>query len=102
MTPEERRSLLRRAFDAAVAAAHPSVSMPPHFPPPPKGKVVILAAGKGAGACAEAAERHYRETYGLGPDRLTGLAVTRHGHARPTEFVKVVEAGHPVPDAAGL
>ncbi|PZQ16155.1 MAG: glycerate kinase [Ancylobacter novellus] len=102
MTPEERRSLLRRAFDAAVAAAHPSVSMPPHFPAPPKGKVIILAAGKGAGACAEVAERFYRETHGLGRDRLTGLAVTRHGHARPTEFVKVVEAGHPVPDAAGL
>lgn len=102
MTPDERRSLLRRAFEAAVAAAHPSVCMPPHFPAPPKGKVIILAAGKGAGACAEVAETFYRETHGLGPDRLTGLAVTRHGHARPTEFVKVVEAGHPVPDAAGL
>ncbi|RXF73283.1 glycerate kinase type-2 family protein [Hansschlegelia zhihuaiae] len=102
MTPDERRALLRRAFDAGVAAAHPAVCMPPHFPAPPKGRIVVLAAGKGAGACAEVAERFYRETHGLGPDRLTGLAVTRHGHARPTEFIKVVEAGHPVPDAAGL
>ena len=102
MSPDERRSLLRRAFDAGVAAAHPAVCIPPHLPAPPKGRVIVLAAGKGAGACAEVAEKFYREKYGLGPDRLTGLAVTRHGHARPTEFVKVVEAGHPVPDAAGL
>lgn len=102
MTPDERRTLLRRAFDAGVAAAHPSVCLPPHLPAPPKGKVVVLAAGKGGGACAEIAERFYRDAHGLGPDRLTGLAVTRHGHARPTEWIKVVEAGHPVPDAAGL
>ncbi|WP_020181245.1 glycerate kinase [Methylopila sp. M107] len=102
MTPDERRALLRRAFDAGVAAAHPSVCIPPHLPEPPKGRVIVLAAGKGGGACAEVAEKFYREKYGLGPDRLTGLAVTRHGHARPTEFVKVIEAGHPVPDAAGL
>ena len=102
MTPDERRTLLRRAFDAGVAAAHPSICLPPHFPAPPKGRVIVLAAGKGGGACAEVAETFYRETYGLERDRLTGLAVTRHGHARPTEFVKVVEAGHPVPDAAGL
>lgn len=102
MTPDERRALLRRAFDAGVAAAHPAICIPPHLPEPPKGRVIVLAAGKGGGACAEVAEKFYRETHGLGPDRLTGLAVTRHGHARPTEFVKVVEAGHPVPDAAGL
>ncbi len=102
MTPDERRALLRRAFDAGVAAAHPAICIPPHLPEPPKGRVVVLAAGKGGGACAEVAEKFYREKYGLGPDRLTGLAVTRHGHARPTEIIKVVEAGHPVPDAAGL
>ncbi|MFD1332729.1 glycerate kinase [Methylopila musalis] len=102
MTPDERRSLLRRAFDAGVAAAHPAVCLPAHLPAPPKGRVIVLAAGKGGGACAEIAETFYRETHGLGPDRLTGLAVTRHGHARPTQWIKVVEAGHPVPDAAGL
>ncbi|MFD1703150.1 glycerate kinase [Methylopila henanensis] len=102
MTPDERRSLLRRTFDAGVAAAHPAVCLPAHLPAPPKGRVIVLAAGKGGGACAEIAEKFYRETYGLGPDRLLGLAVTRHGHARPTEWIKVVEAGHPVPDAAGL
>jgi hydroxypyruvate reductase len=102
MTPDERRTLLRRAFDAGVAAAHPAICIPPHLPAPPKGRVIVLAAGKGAGACAEVAEKFYREKYDLGPDRLTGLAVTRHGHSRPTEWVKVIEAGHPVPDAAGL
>ncbi|GLK57319.1 hydroxypyruvate reductase [Methylopila capsulata] len=102
MTPDERRQLLRRAFDAGVAAAHPAVCIPAHLPAPPKGRVIVLAAGKGGGACAEIAEKVYREQYGLGPDRLIGLAVTRHGHARPTEWIKVIEAGHPVPDAAGL
>ena len=102
MTPDERRALLRRAFDAAVAAAHPEICIARNLPDPPKGKVIVLAAGKGGGACAEVAEKFYREKHGLGPDRLTGLAVTRHGHKRPTEFIPVIEAGHPVPDAAGL
>jgi hydroxypyruvate reductase len=51
---------------------------------------------------AEVAERHYVERCGVPPQRVCGLAVTRHGYARPTRFVRVVEAGHPVPDAAGL
>lgn len=51
---------------------------------------------------AEVAERHYLQEHGLSPDRIGGLAVTRHGYARPTRLVRVVEAGHPVPDAAGL
>jgi hydroxypyruvate reductase len=63
---------------------------------------VILAAGKAAGAMAEVAERHYVDQCGLGPNRITGLAVTRHGYGRPTRFVRHIEAGHPVPDAAGL
>ena len=51
---------------------------------------------------AEVAERHYVDRCGVAADRLTGLAVTRHGYGRPTRFVRVIEAGHPVPDAAGL
>ena len=70
--------------------------------PAPKGKVICLAAGKGAAAMAAAAERHYLDTLGLDPSRLTGLATTRHGHGVPTRRIRVVEAGHPVPDEAGL
>jgi glycerate 2-kinase len=97
------RDLLRAMYDAAVRAAHPEFCLPPRLPPPPaKGRIVLLAAGKAAGSMTRVAESFYRDRYGLGPDRLTGLAVTRIGYAEPTEFMRVVEAGHPVPDAAGL
>jgi glycerate 2-kinase len=98
----DRRPLLRAIFDAAVAAAHPDVVLSAHLRPAPKGKVICLAAGKGAAAMAAAAERHYLDALGLDPVRLTGLATTRHGHGVPTRRIRVVEAGHPVPDEAGL
>jgi len=98
----DRRALLRTIFDAAVAAAHPDTILAQHLPPPPSGRVIVLAAGKGAAAMAAAAERHYLDDNGLAPARLTGLATTRHGHGVPTRRVKVIEAGHPVPDEAGL
>src|SRR4051794_29372157 len=98
----DRRPLLRTIFDAAVAAAHPDVVLASHPPPAPVGKVICLAAGKGAAAMAAAAERHYLDTLKLDAARLTGLATTRHGHGLPTRRIKVVEAGHPVPDEAGL
>ena len=63
---------------------------------------MVLAAGKAAAAMAEAAERHYVDRCGFPASRIGGLAVTRHGYARPTRYVRVIEAGHPVPDAAGL
>ncbi len=98
----DRRPLLRAIFDAAVAAAHPDVVLAAHLRPAPKGRVICLAAGKGAAAMAAAAERHYLDALGLDPARLTGLATTRHGHGVPTRRIKVIEAGHPVPDEAGL
>jgi glycerate 2-kinase len=98
----DRRPLLRAIFDAAVAAAHPEIVLSAHLPPPPKGKVICLAAGKGAAAMAAAAERHYLDALGLEPSRLSGIATTRHGHGVPTRRIRVVEAGHPVPDQAGL
>src|ERR1700688_4188692 len=98
----DRRPLLRAIFDAAVAAAHPDVVLAPHLRPIPKGRVICLAAGKGAAALAAAAERHYLDTLELDPSRLTGIATTRHGHGVPTRRIKVVEAGHPMPDRAGL
>ncbi|MGY3620566.1 glycerate kinase type-2 family protein [Bradyrhizobium sp. USDA 10063] len=98
----DRRPLLRAIFDAAVAAAHPDVVLAPHLRPVPKGRVIVLAAGKGAVAMAAAAERHYLDALELDPALLTGIATTRHGHGVPTRRIRVVEAGHPVPDEAGL
>jgi hydroxypyruvate reductase len=96
----DRRPFLRSIFDAAVARAHPDRVLAQHLPPPPAGRIVCLAAGKGAAAMAAAAERHYLDTLGLPPARLTGLATTRHGHRLATRRIEVIEAGHPVPDEA--
>src|SRR3979490_372686 len=98
----DRRPFLRAMCDAAVAAAHPGVVLAAHLRPVPKGKVICLAAGKGAAAMAAAAERHYLDALELDPERLAGNATTRHGHGVPTRRIKVIEAGHPVPDEAGL
>ncbi len=98
----DRRLLLRSIFDAAVAAAHPDVVLAQHLPQPPAGRVICLAAGKGAAAMARAAERHYLDACALDPSRLVGIATTRHGHGVPTRRIRVVEAGHPMPDEAGL
>jgi len=97
---DPRRALLARIFDAAVAAAHPRVCLEPHLPPPPeRGRLVVLAAGKAGASMAAVAERHYHERHGLG---VAGLAVTRHGYGEGAGGVEVVEAGHPVPDQAGV
>ena len=98
----DRRPLLRAIFAAAVAAAHPDMVLSAHLRPAPKGRVICLAAGKAAAAMAAAAERHYLDGLGLEPSRLLGVATTRHGHGVPTRRIKVIEAGHPVPDEAGL
>jgi hydroxypyruvate reductase len=97
------RAFLEELFATAVAAAHPATCLVPHLPAPPAaGRLIVLAAGKAAGAMAEVAERHYLDTLKLAPERLAGLAVTRHGYARPTRALPVIEAGHPVPDQASL
>jgi glycerate 2-kinase len=98
----DRRPLLRAIFDAAVAAAHPEIVLSAHLRPAPKGRVICLATGKAAAAMAAAAERHYLDQLGLAPSKLSGVATTRHGHGVPTRRIKVIEAGHPVPDQAGL
>jgi hydroxypyruvate reductase len=81
-------------FDAAVAAAAPATALPPCLPRPPKGRTVVVGAGKASAAMAAALEAHW-------PGELSGLVVTRYGHAVPTRRIEVVEAAHPVPDAAG-
>jgi hydroxypyruvate reductase len=99
----EQRTILLDAFATAVGAAHPRQCLPSHLPePPPSGRMVLLAAGKAAGSMAAVAERHYRETCRLSPDRLVGLAVTRHGYGENAGSIPVIEAGHPVPDQAGI
>ncbi|MFQ5775077.1 MAG: DUF4147 domain-containing protein, partial [Kiloniellaceae bacterium] len=94
MTPAAARALLRGLFDAALAAADPRRAVPPHLPAPPPGRTVVVGAGKAAAAMARAVEDHW-------PGPLTGLVVTRYGHAVPCRSIEVVEAAHPVPDAAG-
>jgi len=96
------RDLLRSLYETAVQAAHPARCLPPLLPPAPKGRLIVLAAGKAAGSMAETAERVYLQERGVVRERLTGLAVARHGYGRPTGVIEMIEAGHPVPDAAGL
>ncbi len=97
------RAFLEGLFHTAVAAAHPASCLRAHLPPPPPaGRLVILAAGKAAGSMAEVAEQYYLDEHLLAAQRIGGLAVTRPGYGRPTRLVRVIEAGHPVPDAAGL
>lgn len=91
MTPPD---LLKAMFTAAVDAALPSLCVPAHLPKRPKGRTMIIGAGKASGAMAKALEDAWD-----GP--LEGLVVTRYGYRVPTERLKVVEAAHPVPDAAG-
>ena len=100
--PAPRRPVLRALYDAAVEAAQPAPSLAPHWPAPPKGRIILLAGGKAAARMAKAAEDHFIGTLGLGPDRFNGLAVTRVGYAVLTERIEVVEAAHPVPDETGV
>ena len=85
-------------FDAAVAAAQPALCLPPHLPPPPTsptGRTIVIGAGKASAAMARALEDHWS-----GP--LEGLVVTRYGYDVPCQRIEIVQAAHPVPDAAGL
>jgi glycerate 2-kinase len=90
----EVRALLEESFRAAVAAADPLQILAAHLPPPPRGRSFVAAAGKAAAAMAAALERHWQ-------GELSGIAITRYGHGVPTSRIRVVEAGHPVPDEAG-
>ena len=86
--------LLRAMFDAAVARAMPAECVPPFLPQPPKGRTIVVGAGKAAATMAKAVEDNW-------PGELTGLVVTRYGHHVPCKRIEVVEAAHPVPDLAG-
>src|SRR5881227_2149549 len=82
-------------FNAAIAAAQPSLCVPPHLPAPPKGRLIVIGAGKASAAMAKAVEDHWSGT-------LTGLVVTRYGYAVPCKRIEIIESAHPVPDAASV
>jgi hydroxypyruvate reductase len=92
MNPVE---LMRASFDAAVAAADPLRVVPAQLPQRPPGRVVVVGAGKAAASMALAVERAWPNV------ALEGVVITRYAHGAPTERIRVVEAGHPVPDDAG-
>jgi hydroxypyruvate reductase len=99
--PLPARTLLRRMFDAAIASAQPAVTIAAHLPDPaslPNGRLVVIGAGKASAAMAQAVEQAWTGD----PAQLSGLVVTRYGYAVPCRQIEIVEAAHPVPDAAGL
>jgi hydroxypyruvate reductase len=89
------KDLLKALLDAAITRALPSVCLPQNLPAKPKGRTIVIGAGKAAAAMAKAVEENWD-----GP--LEGLVVTRYGHNVPCKTIEVVEASHPVPDAAGM
>lgn len=86
--------LLKDLFSTAVAAADPALRVPPFLPEQPKGRTLVVGAGKASAAMALAVEDHW-----TGP--ISGLVITRYGHGAPCKKIEIVEASHPVPDASG-
>jgi glycerate 2-kinase len=82
-------------FRAAIASAQPALCVPPHLPEPPRGRLIVVGAGKASAAMAQAVEQRW-------PGPLSGLVVTRYGYGVPCSRIEIVEAAHPVPDTAGL
>ena len=95
MNEIDHRSLLVSLFEEAVKGADPQVSIAPFLPPKPIGRTIVIGAGKGSAQMAKALESHWQ-----GP--LEGVVVTRTGFGVPCERIEIIEASHPVPDAAGL
>lgn len=89
------RKLLEDMFNAAIKAAQPERCIPPFLPKPPKGRTIVIGAGKASAEMARVLEANWD-----GP--LEGTVVTRYGHSVPCEHITIIEAAHPVPDDAGL
>ena len=89
------KAFLTSIFEAAVAAADPELTIRKHLPAKPKGRTIVIGAGKGSAQMAAALEKAWD-----GP--LEGVVVTRYGYAAPCRRIRVIEAAHPVPDEAGL
>ncbi len=100
-TNQAARQTLMALYEAAYSTAHPKVCLPAHLPRVPEGgRIIIIGAGKGTAAMAVAAETHYIATGQQ--DKVSGLISTRHGFGLPTRIIKIIEAGHPVPDANSI
>ena len=95
MEASDPRQFLTHLFESALAAVDPAQLIRQHLPPPPRGRTVVIGAGKAAARMAAAVEQHWQ-------GELSGLVVTRYAHGAPTRRIEVIEAGHPVPDAAGV
>jgi len=93
--PPSAKEFLRQMFDAAIASAQPAVCIPPHLPKVPRGRLIVVGAGKASAAMARVVEDNWQ-----GP--LSGLVVTRYGYAVRCKRIEIVEAAHPVPDSAGM
>jgi glycerate 2-kinase len=89
------RALLEEMFQAAIHAAQPALCLPPHLPPPPKGRLVVLGAGKASAAMAKAVEDNWAGD-------ISGLVITRHGYEVACNRIEIVRASHPVPDDSGM
>ena len=90
------KQLLTLSFQAAIAAADPLKILPSHLPHPPSGRTLVIGAGKAAASMAVAVEQHWPRDAAL-----EGLVVTRYQHGLPTRRIRIIEAGHPVPDETG-
>jgi glycerate 2-kinase len=95
MSDQNPRALLQQMFAAAIAAAQPELCIPRYIPAPPKGRLIVIGAGKASAAMARAVENCWSSP-------LEGLVVTRYGYAVPCKHIEILEAAHPVPDEAGL
>lgn len=89
------RDLLEKMFQAAIDAAQPALCLPQHLPAPPKGRLVVLGAGKASAAMAKAVEDHW-------PGDISGLVITRHGYEVTCNHIEIVRASHPIPDDSGM
>jgi hydroxypyruvate reductase len=89
------RAFLRGLYDTAVAAALPAACLPAHLPAPPRGRTIVVGAGKAAAAMAQVVEERCR-------GEIAGIVVTRYGHGAPCRRIELIEAGHPLPDDAGV
>jgi hydroxypyruvate reductase len=92
---KDPRALLQRLFQAAIDAAQPALCLPPHLPAPPRGRTIVIGAGKASAAMAKVLEDRWRGA-------LSGIVVTRYGYAASCRSIEIIEAAHPVPDSASV
>lgn len=95
MVTVDKENILRQMFLAAIAAAQPSICLPAYLPKQPKGRTIVIGAGKASAAMAQVLESHWQGS-------LEGMVVTRFGYEVPCQKIEIIQASHPIPDQAGL